>query len=209
MSQQSSTKEKILSAARKVFAESGFNGATTARIAKTAGISEGAIYRHFDNKEELLMECVKPAFQKILESMEKEKLEADNLREFIYKSLEMRLKIYEENYETFKIIFNEIPHSKKMTNQFMTFLSKQDKRISKLLSKVKDLGGFKRSRNYLVYGMGQVMALWMLLNLKEWEGTDDISFSEEMMNISEEHVLEDLTDYIMYGIAGVPENFGS
>lgn len=48
-----STKAKIERAALMLFAEHGVDGVSTKQIAKQAGISEGAIYRHFSGKEDL------------------------------------------------------------------------------------------------------------------------------------------------------------
>lgn len=47
------TKAKIERAALMLFAEHGVDGVSTKQIAKQAGISEGAIYRHFSGKEDL------------------------------------------------------------------------------------------------------------------------------------------------------------
>jgi len=43
-------RQRILDAAEKCFIESGFHAATMARIATTAAISPGLIYRYFDSK---------------------------------------------------------------------------------------------------------------------------------------------------------------
>ncbi|MBA2628118.1 MAG: helix-turn-helix transcriptional regulator, partial [Gemmatimonadales bacterium] len=45
---------KILDAAVRVFAETGFRGATTRRIATEAGVNEITIFRHFGSKSALL-----------------------------------------------------------------------------------------------------------------------------------------------------------
>ena len=47
-------KRQILEAATDLFAASGYAGASTARIARAAGVSEGLIFRHFGNKRGLL-----------------------------------------------------------------------------------------------------------------------------------------------------------
>ena len=47
------TRTKILDAARKVFGDRGFGQATVEEIAAEAGVSNGALYHHFANKQEL------------------------------------------------------------------------------------------------------------------------------------------------------------
>ena len=47
-------KANILTAALELFAQEGYKSTTTAKVAKRAGVSEGLIFRHFENKEGLL-----------------------------------------------------------------------------------------------------------------------------------------------------------
>lgn len=49
------TKDKIMRAALMLVARDGFVWATTARIAAEAGVAEGSIYRHFKNKDDLML----------------------------------------------------------------------------------------------------------------------------------------------------------
>jgi TetR/AcrR family transcriptional regulator, fatty acid metabolism regulator protein len=49
-----STKERILSAATKLFAEQGYQKTTIVEISKEAGFSEAALYEYFQGKEDLL-----------------------------------------------------------------------------------------------------------------------------------------------------------
>lgn len=49
------TKDIILAIAKEMISEVGFHKATTANLAKTANISEGTIYRHFESKEDILL----------------------------------------------------------------------------------------------------------------------------------------------------------
>ncbi len=48
------TRENLLKAASDLMREVGFEGMTTAQIAKRAGVAEGTIYRHFTGKEALI-----------------------------------------------------------------------------------------------------------------------------------------------------------
>jgi len=52
------TRELILEAAARVFAEGGTRGATTRRIAEAAGVNEVTLFRHFGSKEALLGEAL-------------------------------------------------------------------------------------------------------------------------------------------------------
>jgi AcrR family transcriptional regulator len=49
------TRERILAAAREVMRGKGLVRATTKEIARAAGLSEGTLYNHFANKEELFL----------------------------------------------------------------------------------------------------------------------------------------------------------
>lgn len=46
-------KQAILQAARRVFAQKGFDGTTTRELAQAAGVSEALLYKHFPSKESL------------------------------------------------------------------------------------------------------------------------------------------------------------
>jgi AcrR family transcriptional regulator len=56
-------REKLLSAALKVFEEAGSRGATTRRIAAEAGVNEITLFRHFGSKASLMSEALACASQ--------------------------------------------------------------------------------------------------------------------------------------------------
>src|SRR5512142_3130691 len=47
------TRQKLMHAASELILQVGFETMTTAAVARRAGVSEGAIYRHFPSKEAL------------------------------------------------------------------------------------------------------------------------------------------------------------
>jgi AcrR family transcriptional regulator len=52
---RANTRDRLLAAARGVFARSGFHGASVEEIASEAGFSTGALYSNFDGKEDLFL----------------------------------------------------------------------------------------------------------------------------------------------------------
>jgi len=50
-----SRRAQILKGARRTFARYGYNGATVARLEKATGLSRGAIFHYFDDKEDLFL----------------------------------------------------------------------------------------------------------------------------------------------------------
>lgn len=56
-------RQGVLDAACRVFAKSSYRGATTAEIAREAGISEPILYRHFGSKRDLYLACLEEAWR--------------------------------------------------------------------------------------------------------------------------------------------------
>lgn len=59
------TKEKILSAARKEFSGKGFDGARVDAIARTAGVNKAMLYYHFTSKERLYEAILEEVFGRV------------------------------------------------------------------------------------------------------------------------------------------------
>ena len=49
------TRDKLVAAARDVFAERGFAGTRMGDLADAAGVSHGTVYTYFDTKEDVLL----------------------------------------------------------------------------------------------------------------------------------------------------------
>ena len=60
----------ILAAALRVFSEGSYAGATTAEIAREAGVSEPILYRHFSSKRALYFACLEEAWRRIRSKLE-------------------------------------------------------------------------------------------------------------------------------------------
>ena len=69
-------REQILDAARRCFAEHGYEGATVARLEQEVGLSRGAIFNYFGSKEDLFVELAVQDSKRISDVWVNEGLEA-------------------------------------------------------------------------------------------------------------------------------------
>jgi len=97
-------KERILQSALKLFAELGYNGTATSKIAKDAKVSEALIFRHFENKEGLLQAVLAQGEDKAKLMFADIVLET-NPKLLIKKALEMPFNNPEEDYDFWRLQF--------------------------------------------------------------------------------------------------------
>ncbi|MGC4094397.1 MAG: helix-turn-helix domain-containing protein [Polyangiaceae bacterium] len=67
---------RLVAAAREVFSEQGFSGATMAGVAERAQVSTGNVYRYFSSKEALLEEVLPASFAKELRRLVRSRVDA-------------------------------------------------------------------------------------------------------------------------------------
>ncbi|MEU8802034.1 TetR/AcrR family transcriptional regulator [Spirillospora sp. NPDC048819] len=63
------TRERLLRAAADGFAQHGYDGTRVADIARAAGVSNGALYAHFDSKAELLVAALRAHGRRLLDEL--------------------------------------------------------------------------------------------------------------------------------------------
>jgi AcrR family transcriptional regulator len=84
-------RQSILAAATKVFSQKGIASATMAEIASEAGISPGAIYRYFENKEQLAQGCMNESMDSVKAAWENAaavELSFDELARLTFESMD-------------------------------------------------------------------------------------------------------------------------
>ena len=55
------TRESLLEVTARLYAEHGWRGTTTRRIAEAAGVNEVTLFRQFGSKESLLLQAIRQA----------------------------------------------------------------------------------------------------------------------------------------------------
>ena len=66
VTKEEETQGRILKAAEKLFAKRGYGGTTTRDLAQAAGVAEGTLFRHFENKKAILVEVATRGWMEIL-----------------------------------------------------------------------------------------------------------------------------------------------
>lgn len=98
----------IMEAARTVFCEHGYTNASTAEIARQAGVVEGALYRYFPSKKDLLIKVVEDFYERVFCDYEQQLKGVrgvwNSLRFLIWK----HLSVIHANPVMCRLIFNEL-----------------------------------------------------------------------------------------------------
>ncbi len=102
-----STRDKILKAAQKLFARSGYDGTTTKELAEKSGIAEGTLFRHFPNKKAILIEVATQGWVDLLTDLLTELSEMASY-EAISQVMYKRMLRLGDNYDMMRVCFMEV-----------------------------------------------------------------------------------------------------
>jgi len=97
-------KEQILLTALELFANEGYKGVPTSKIAKQAGVSEGLIFRHFTNKEGLLQAIMSLAIEKTA-ALFKPIISENDPKRVLEKTIVLPFVVEESAYNFWKLQF--------------------------------------------------------------------------------------------------------
>jgi AcrR family transcriptional regulator len=90
------TREQILAATERIIQEKGLARVTTREIARKAGCSEGALYKHFVGKESLFLEVIQTCLPELIEVMQIDMAGKRSVRENLEAIIHMAISYYEK-----------------------------------------------------------------------------------------------------------------
>jgi AcrR family transcriptional regulator len=99
---------EILDAARKVFAEKGFNETTMEQIAERTGIAKGTLYLYFRSKRDIYMAALTQGIRSLNEDSRRKVEAALGVREKLRAFIETRVGYFEQHRDFFLIYHSEI-----------------------------------------------------------------------------------------------------
>jgi TetR/AcrR family fatty acid metabolism transcriptional regulator len=111
-------RERILKAAVKVFARSGFYATRVSEIAKAAGVADGTIYLYFKSKDELLVSLFEDRVSKLLAFMQEAVPKLPSPPERLRAVINMQLGLLEGERELAEVITIILRQSTRLMKEF-------------------------------------------------------------------------------------------
>ncbi len=103
---EAETRTRILDSALHLFARRGYNGTTTRDLARAAGVAEGTLFRHFENKKAILIELATQGWVDILTDLLVELSEMGSYKA-IAQVMRKRMRNFHHNADMMRVCFME------------------------------------------------------------------------------------------------------
>jgi len=116
---EAQTRTRILQAAQRLFAAKGFEGTTTRDLAQTAGVAEGTLFRHFDNKKAILVEVATSGWVDILTDLLTELSEMGSYKA-IAQVMRRRMWNLQKNADIMRVCFMEVQFHPDLRDRIQT-----------------------------------------------------------------------------------------
>jgi AcrR family transcriptional regulator len=100
-----SLRDKIRNTARELFAREGFESVSMRRIGAKVGCSPMAIYRHYENKEELLLSICEETFGKMIRLLDEERQQPGTPLEILRRCLRTIVDFHLSHPNHYKVTF--------------------------------------------------------------------------------------------------------
>lgn len=120
-------RERILDAAVRVFAKSGFHDTRVADVAKAAGVADGTIYLYFESKDELLRSLFEDRVGRLLSFVREGLDKHESAKAKLSAIIELQLGVYEGEPELAEVMTVILRQSTKLLKEharpgFMAYL---------------------------------------------------------------------------------------
>lgn len=196
------TRARIVQAALDLFSEHGFDAATTAAIAKRAGVTEKTLFRHFGNKKKLFAKTVYPAILELLRPIAFESLRAviqtdqPTLRQSVRAIMMDRIAFTRKRPEMVKLLAQELLLHSEFRGPFIKFWRENILQENlKMLQRAKRRGELR--------GLPPLTVLRATISVTAGYCLSCLIF-EPKAKWNDAKVVDGLCDILMHGISASP-----
>jgi AcrR family transcriptional regulator len=178
---QTAKQKQILEAAIHIFAEKGYNGATTSEIAKRANVAEATIFKHYHSKKGLLLRLVLPAISKVVVPFALKPLfaileEEKPANEIVEDLIKDRVELIEKNQKLVRVILVESLYHPELKETLVNHVIKANApEVAKRVQRLKEKGVIRADLpDYVVISgfISTVLAYLISTNLFGFMGTE-------------------------------------
>ena len=117
-------RERIIKAAREIFAESSFQNMSIKSIAQKAGIATGTFYLYFTNKETLVETVVKEMYKELMGLIKEERSKYESVFDKLQASMEVCIKVFIREKGIARILLKHFPEINMAVNNKFTEIEK-------------------------------------------------------------------------------------
>ncbi|MBL0939295.1 MAG: helix-turn-helix transcriptional regulator [Gemmatimonadaceae bacterium] len=112
-------RREVLDAARRVFLDAGFRGASLNAVSEEAGVTKGCLYHYFDSKEELLLALLRDRAQEA-DALGDAVQDAQSRDDVLAKAVHLLWERYEREGELDMtgMVLTELPHAPAVAQTF-------------------------------------------------------------------------------------------
>lgn len=164
-----SRRDAILQAATALFAERGYPNATIAELARRIGISDAAIYEHFESKEDILFSIPARYVEDFLAEAQLQLMGLGTVLERLRKLIWFNLHFYEQHRDYAAIILLELKHAKGFLGTTShEVIRKFTRMIRGIIEEGQSTGEFRKdidpdaARAAIIGGIEHVTFAWLL-----------------------------------------------
>lgn len=169
------TREKILNAARAVFAQKGYGGTSIADIVKKSKLARGTFYLHFQSVEQVLNALLQEIFidiQRYLTDMQVEALDQKNFKIALSDLAKSLLSVFQGHRETVILLLTTMNAEPKIRAQTIWFQELMQASIRVMLDRGITSGRLKKHDSELMSflvsgGLREVLSQWRLFGRYE------------------------------------------
>src|SRR5690606_7386663 len=111
-------RERILSAAERVFARRGFFAAKVSDVAKEAGVADGTIYLYFKSKDDLLISLFERRMQQVNDLLREAVADIASPREQLKKLIRTYLQLVHDEPAAAEVLTIELRQSSKFMKEY-------------------------------------------------------------------------------------------
>jgi AcrR family transcriptional regulator len=177
----------ILEAARRVFARSGFDGATVDQIAGAAGVAKGTVYLYFPSKREIYLEALRRGVALLIEETARNIAAAPSPAAKVRAFIETRVRYAERNRDLIKIYHSEFGSCgpAQFNKSFRSLHLEQVKMLEAVLGEAAAQGHIRPMRAdkaaFAIYEMTRGLIVQRLFGWSNESLQDDVEFLFEMV----------------------------